>query len=197
MFSGLSENQDGHPGLLLPEAFSTSPFSHWTEFDETWQETRTQCSLLGLCFRAHRWSRMATLDSDCLRLLWHHWTEFDEIWQEANTKHPLSGSCFLGLLVNQDGQFGLYLTFPIKPLNNIWRKLLNVLCHVRVFRTNWWTKLVVLASDWMNHYRLLPLNGIWRIVPGSKYSTFLANLCILGWFECIYKRCTLYPGDRC
>ena len=36
--------------LWLAETFSTSLWNDWTEFNETWQEARSQCSLPSLCF---------------------------------------------------------------------------------------------------------------------------------------------------
>ena len=50
VFSGRSEKQDGRPGLWLAEIFSTSPLKPITEFNETWQEARSQTPLPSLCF---------------------------------------------------------------------------------------------------------------------------------------------------
>ena len=65
-------------------------WNRWTEFNETWQEARSQRPLPSLCFffRAGREKKMAALASDWLRnfrLLWNRWTEFNETWQEANS----------------------------------------------------------------------------------------------------------------
>ena len=49
VFSGRSEKQDGRPGLWLADTFSTSP-KRGTEFNETWQEARSQRPLPSLCF---------------------------------------------------------------------------------------------------------------------------------------------------
>ena len=49
-FSGWSEKQDGRPGLWLAETFFTSPLKPLTEFNETWQEARSQRPLPSLCF---------------------------------------------------------------------------------------------------------------------------------------------------
>ena len=50
-----------------------------TEFNETWQEARSQRLLPNLCFRTDRKNKMAALTSDWLRhfqfLLWKCWTE--------------------------------------------------------------------------------------------------------------------------
>ena len=104
----------------------------WTEFNETWQEARSQRPLQSLCFWADQKNKMAALASDWLRhfqlLLWNCWTEFNETWQEARSQRPLPSLCFSGRLEKQDGRPGLWLaetfsTSPLKPLNGIERKL--------------------------------------------------------------------------
>ena len=74
-------------------------WNHWTEFNETWQEARSQRPLPSWCFRADRKNKMAILASDWLRhfrlLLWNRWTEFNETWQERS-RCPLPSLCFLG-----------------------------------------------------------------------------------------------------
>ena len=107
-------------------------WNRWTEFNETWQEARSQRPLSSLCFLANRKNKMAALASDWLRhfrlLLWNRWTEFNETWQEARSQHPLSSLCFFGQSEKQDGRPGLWLaetfsTSPLKPLNRIQRNL--------------------------------------------------------------------------
>ena len=75
---------------------------------------------------------MAALASDWLRhfplLLWNHWTEFNKTWQEARSQRPLPSLCFSGWSEKQDGRPGLWLaetfsTSPLKPLNGIQRIL--------------------------------------------------------------------------
>ena len=102
---------------------------HWTEFNDTWHEARTQHPLPRVCvFRADRKNKTAVLASDWLRhfrlLLWNGWTEFNETWQEARSQRPLSSLCFSGRSEKQDGRPGLWLaetysTSPLKPLNGI------------------------------------------------------------------------------
>ena len=65
----------------------------WTEFNETWQEGKSQRSLYQVCvFRADRKNKMAALASDWLRhfrlLLWNRWTE------EARSQHLLPSLFF-------------------------------------------------------------------------------------------------------
>ena len=54
----------------------------WTEFNETWQEGRSQLPLQSCVFRADRKNKMAALASVWLRhvqlLFWSHLTEFNE-----------------------------------------------------------------------------------------------------------------------
>ena len=72
--------------------------NRWTEFNETWQEARSQRPLPRCVFWADRKNKMATLTSDWLRhfrlLLWNRWTEFNETWQEARSQRPLPSLYF-------------------------------------------------------------------------------------------------------
>ena len=80
-------------------------WNRWTEFNETWQEARSQHLLPSLCFRADRKNKMAAPASDWLRhfrlLLWNRLTEFDETWQEARSQRPLPSLCFSGRSVKK------------------------------------------------------------------------------------------------
>ena len=80
----------------------------WTEFNEIWQEARSQRPLPSLCFWADGKNKMAALASDWLRhfrlLLWNRWTEFNETWQEAKSQRPLPSLCFSGRSEKQDGR---------------------------------------------------------------------------------------------
>ena len=148
-FSGLSEKQDGRPGLRLAETCLTSPLKPlngiqrnltgskistsstkfvffgpidktrwppwpligWDIFDlssgiaeqnSTKLDRKRDLNVLyHVCvFRADRKNKMAGLASDWLRhfrlLLWNRWTEFNETWQEARSQRPLPSLCFLG-----------------------------------------------------------------------------------------------------
>ena len=74
-------------------------WNRWTEFNETWQEARSQRPLPSLCFPADRKNKMAVLASDWLRhfqlLLWNCWTELNKTWQEVRSQRPLP-SLFFG-----------------------------------------------------------------------------------------------------
>ena len=82
----------------------------WTEFNETWQEARSQRPLPSLCFSDWSEKKMAALSSDWLRhfrlLLWNHWREFNETLQEERSQRPLPSLCFLGRSEKQDGRPG-------------------------------------------------------------------------------------------
>ena len=99
----------------------------WREFNETWQEARSQYPLPSLCFlgrsekqdgRPGLWLRHFLL------LLRNCWTEFNETLQEARSQCPLPSLCFSGGSEKQNGRPGLWLaetfsTSPLKLLNGI------------------------------------------------------------------------------
>ena len=107
-------------------------WNRWTEFNDTWQEARSQYPLPSLCFscqsqkkdgRPGLWFAETFLTSPLI-----HWTEFNKTWQEARSQRPLPSSCFSGRSEKQDGRPGLWLvetfsTSPLKPLNKIQRNL--------------------------------------------------------------------------
>ena len=72
--------------------------NRWTEFNETWQEARSQRPLPSLCFSGRSEKQDGRLASDWLihfrLLLWNRWMEFNETWQEARSKRPLPGLFF-------------------------------------------------------------------------------------------------------
>ena len=103
---GLSEKQDGCPGLWLAEAFSTSPLKL---LHEIWRNltgskipmSSTKFVFCFVLFFADRKNKMAAMASDLLRhfslLLWNSWMEFNESWQEARFQRfwLLLWSCWL------------------------------------------------------------------------------------------------------
>ena len=103
----------------------------WTEFNETWQEARSQCLYQVCVFRADRKNKMAALAYEWLihfqLLLWNSWMEFNETQQEARSQRPLLSLCFSGRSEKQDGRLGLWLaeifSTSIKLLNGIQRNL--------------------------------------------------------------------------
>ena len=59
-------------------------WNRWTEFNETWQEARSQCPLPSLCFSGRSEIQDGCpglwLAETCLLLIWNRWTELDETW---------------------------------------------------------------------------------------------------------------------
>ena len=116
-----------------PRHFQLLLWNRWTEFNDTWQEARSQVLYQVCIFWGHQKNKMAALASDWLRhfrplLLWNRWTEFNETWQEARSQRPLPSLCFSGQSEKQDGHPGIWLakafsTSPLKPLNGIQRNL--------------------------------------------------------------------------
>ena len=103
-------------------------WNRWTEFNEGWQEARSQRHLPSMCFSGRSENKIAALASDWLKhfqlLLWNRWTELNETWQKARSQCDLPSLCFSGRSEKQDGHPGLwlaetFLTSPLKPLNGI------------------------------------------------------------------------------
>ena len=196
-------------------------WNHWTEFNETWQEARSQCPLPSLCFSG------LSEKQDGRPGLWFAETFSTSPLKPLNgIQRNLTGSkistsstkfvFFSDRSEKQDGRSGLWLaetfsTSPLKPLNGIQRNLtgskistssakfvflgpigktrwppwpligsdifdfssetaewnsmkldrkqdLNDLCQVCVFRADRKNKMAALASDWLRHFRLLLWN---------------------------------------
>ena len=112
-------------------SFQLLLWNRWTEFNETWQEVRSQRPLPSLYFscglekqdgRPGLWLVETSFTSS-----WNRWTEFNETWQEARYQRPVPSLCFSGRSEKQDPP-GLWFaetfsTSPLKPLNGIERNL--------------------------------------------------------------------------
>ena len=82
-------------------------WNHWTEFNETWQEARSQRPLQSCCFSG--WSEK----QDGRLCLWltetfstsplNRWTVCNETWQEETSQRPLPSLCLFGWSEKQDG----------------------------------------------------------------------------------------------
>ena len=109
-------------------------WNRWTEFNETWQEARSQRPLPSLCFSGRSEKQD---DRPCLLLaetfstssLKPLLTEFNKTWQEARSQRPLPSLCFSGRSEKQDGRPGLwwaetFSTSPLKSLKGIQRNLI-------------------------------------------------------------------------
>ena len=70
------------PSVLHFSHFRVLPIKHWTEFNEPWQEARSQRPLTFVIFGLIRKSKMSAPASDWLRyfrlLIWNLWMEFNE-----------------------------------------------------------------------------------------------------------------------
>ena len=245
-FSGLSEKQDGRPGLWLAETFSASSLKPLNRIQGYLTGSKISTpSTKFVFFGAIRKNKMAAPASDWLRhfrlLLWNPWTEFNETWQETRSQRLLRSLCFSGLSEKQDGRPGLWFaetfsTSSLKPLNGIQRNLigskiskpstkfvffgpigktrwppwpligrdifdfssettepnstkfdrnqdLNALYQVCVFRADRKNRMAALASDWLRHFRLLcrnrwtEFNKSWQ---EARFQCPLPSLCFLG-----------------
>ena len=169
----------------------------WTEFNETWQEARSQHPLPSLCFSGQSEKQDGRLASDWLwhfrLLLWNRWMEFNETWEEARSKCPLRSLCFSGRSEKQDGCPGLWLaeTFPTSPLTSLNRiqgnltgsKISTPSTKFVFFGPIGKNKMAALASDWPSYFRLLlwhrwtEFNETWQ---EARSQSPLPSLCFSG-----------------
>ena len=145
----------------------------WTEFNETWQEARSQRPLPSLCFSG----RSEKQDGRPWPLI--GWDIFDcssETAERNSTKldrkqdlNVLYQVCvFRADRKKQDGRPGLWLAetffdFSSETAEQNSTKLdrkqdFNVLNQFCVFRADRKNKMAALASDWLRHFRLLLWN---------------------------------------
>ena len=176
-------------------------WNQWTEFNDTWQEARSQRPLISLCFsgRSNK-KKMAALASDWLRHfrlpLWNRWTEFNETWQEARSQCPLPSLCFSGRSKKKTRLppwpligWVIFDFFEIAERNSTKldrKQTINVLYQVCVFRADLKNKMATLASDWLRNFRLLlwnrwtEFNETWQ---EARSQSPLPSLCFSGWSE--------------
>ena len=202
-----------HFGLLL--------WNHWTEFNETWQEARSQRPLPSLCFSGR------SEKQDGRPGLW-----LAETFSTSSLK-PLNGiqRNLPGSKISTSSTKFVFFgpigktRWPPWPLIG-WdifdfssetaernstkldrQENLNILYQVCVFRADRKNKMAALASDWLRHFStssLKPLNGIQRNLTGSKISTSFTKFVFFrlmskqkfpSWLIC-QKGGTLYSGAR-
>ena len=169
---------------------------HWTEFNETWQEARTQHPLQSLCFSGRsektRWPPWPLIGWDIL--------DFSETVERNSTKldkNKISTSSTKFVFFGPIGK----TRWPPWPLIS-WdifdfssetaernstkldgKQDLNVLCQVCVFWADRKNKMAALASDWLRHFPLLLWNGwtefneTWQEARSQRP---LPSLCFLG-----------------
>ena len=138
------------------------------EFNETWQEVRSQCPLSSLLFRADWKNKMAALASDWLR----HFRLLSETAEQNSTKldrkQDLKVLYQVGRSEKQDGRLGLWLaetfsTSPLKPLQRIQRNVTGSKISMSPTKFVFFgsirkNKMAALASDWLRHFQLLLWN---------------------------------------
>ena len=148
----------------------------WREFNQNWQEARSQCPLPSTCFsgRSEKKTKMAALAYDWLRhfrLL--HWTEFNETWQEARSRCPLLSLCFSGWSEKQDGCPFLWLaetfsTFPLKPgteFKETWQEAKMSTSSSKCFFGRWVNKNSRPGRSVKKVAHCTQLHDMWPFVP--------------------------------
>ena len=144
----------------------------WTEFNETWQEARSQCPLQSLCFLGR------SEKQDGRRGLWLAETFSTSPlkplnWVQRNlTASKISTSSAKFVFFGRIGKTR-WLPWPLiswdifdfssetakRNSTKLDRKQdLNVLYKVCVFRADRKNKMAALAYDWLRHFRLLLWN---------------------------------------
>ena len=91
LFSGFDKNKMAAPASDKLRYFRILPWKHWTEFNETWQEARSQRPLPSF-FSTDRKNKIAVLASDWLR----HFRHLPETTERNSTK--LDGKLDLNVL---------------------------------------------------------------------------------------------------
>ena len=175
-------------------------WNRWTEFNETWQEARSQRPLPSLCFSG--WLEK----QDGRPGLWLAETFSTSPPKPLNRiQRNLTGS----KISTSSTKFVFFrligkTRWPPWPLigwdifdfssetaernsTKLDRKQdLNVLYQVCVFRADWKNKMAVQASDWLRHFRLLlwnrwtEFNETWQEARSQRP---LPSLCFSGWLE--------------
>ena len=172
--------------------------NHWTEFNETWQEARSQCPLPSLCFSGRKEKQ------DGRPCLWLAETFSTSPLQPLNgIQQNLTGN----KISTSSTKFVFFgpirkTRWPTWPLIG-WdifdfssetaernstkhdrKQDLNILYQVCVFRVDRIIKMAALASDWLRHFRLLIWNGwtefneTWQEAISQRP---LPSLCYSGW----------------
>ena len=173
-------------------------WNHWTEFNKTWQEARSQCLLPSLCFSGR------SEKQDGRPGLWLAETFSTSPLKTVNgIQRNLTGSkistsstkfVFFGLiektrwppwpLIGWD-IFDFSSETAERNSTKLKRKQdLNVLYEVFAFLADRKNKMAALASDWLRHFRLLlwnrwtEFNETWQEARSQRP---LPSLCFSGW----------------
>ena len=175
-------------------------WNHWTEFNETWQEARSQRPLPRLCFsgrsenqdgRPGLWlaETFSTFPLKPLNGIQRNLTgskvstsstKFVFFWPIGKTRWP-------PLPLNGWDIFDFSSETTERNSTKLDRKQdLNVLYQVCVFRADRKNKMATLASDWLRHFRLFlwnrwtEFNETWQ---EARFLHPLPSLCFSGWSE--------------
>ena len=188
------------PSVVNFSNFQLLLWNRWTEFNETWQEARSQGPLPSLCFlgrsekqdgRPGLWLA-GTFSTSALKPL--------KGIQRNLTGSKISTSSTKFVFFGPIGKtrwppwplIGWYIfDFSSETDERNSKKLdrkqdFNVLYQICVFRVDWKNKMAVLASDWLGHFRLLLWNR-WtefnETLQEARSQGPLPSLCSLGWSE--------------
>ena len=160
------------PSVVNFSNFQLLLWNRWTEFNETWQEVRSQCPLPSLCFSGQ------SEKQDGHPSLWLTETFWTSSLKPLNgIPRNLTGSkismsftkfVFFGLigktrwpprpLIGWD-IFDFFFETTERNSTKLYRKQdLNILDQVCVFQVDRKNKMAAPASDWLRHFRLLLWN---------------------------------------
>ena len=196
-------------------------WNRWTEFNETWQEARSQHPLPSLCFsgrsekqdsRPGHWLTETFSTSPLKPLNGIQRNLTGSKFSTSSTKFVFFGP--IGKtrwppwpLIDWD-IFDFSSEIAERNSTKLDRKLdLNILYQVCVFRADRRNKIAALATDWLRHFRLLlwnrwtEFNETWQ---EARSQCFLPSLCFSGrsknkrWppWPIHQKGGTLYSGAR-
>ena len=189
-FLGQSESKMGAPASDWLRHFWLLFRNHWTEFNKSWQEARSQRPLPSLCFlgrsekqdgRPSLWFA-ETFSTSHLKLL----NRIQQNLTGSKISKPSTKFVFFGSigktrwppwpLIGRDiFDFSSETAEPNSTKFDR-KQDLNALYQVCVFWADWKNKTAALASDWLRHFRLLCRN---RWTEFSKIWQEASSQCLL------------------
>ena len=197
VFSGGSENKMAALASDLLRHFRLLLCNRWTEFNETWQEARSQGPLPSLCFSGRSEKQdgrpgfwlAETFSTSPLK----HLNGIQQNLTGSKISRPSTKFVFFGRigktrwlpwpLIGWD-----IFDFSSSTAERNSTKLdskqdLNALYQVCVFRADRWNKMAAQVSDWLRHFRLLlrnrwtEFNETWQ---EASSQCLLPRLCFSG-----------------
>ena len=171
-------------------------WNRWTEFNETWQEARSQRLLPSLCFSGRSEKQDGrpglwladTFSTSSLKPL----KGIQPNWLEARYQCHLPSLCFSSRSEKQDGRPGLWFadtfsTSSLKPLNGIQRKLTGSKISMSSTKFVFFGpiekqdgRLGLWLAETFSTSSLKRQNGIQRNLTGSKISTSSTKFVFFG-----------------